>query len=102
MTLDNWFKSFSKDRKQYTTIQEITSDQNSIDYDVPQGSVLGLLLFLVVINDFHCTIQFSVVYYFADDTILLLSNYSLKKLNKHLLIGTWILQMNGFVQLTLH
>ena len=36
---NKWFQSFLKDRKQYTTIQGITSDQNSIDYGVPQGSV---------------------------------------------------------------
>ena len=71
---NKWFKSFLKFRKQYTTIQGIKSDQNSIDYGVPQGSVLGPLLFIIFINDFHSAIQFIAVHHFADDTNLLLSD----------------------------
>ena len=73
---NKWFKSFLKFRKQYTTIQGIKSDQNSIDYGVPQGSVLGPLLFIIFINDFHSAIQFSTVtvHHFADDANLLLSD----------------------------
>ena len=81
---NKWFKSFLKDRKQCTTIQGIKSDQNLIDYGVPQGSALGPLLFIILINNFHSAIQFSTVHHFADDTNLLLSDYSLKKLNKHI------------------
>ena len=53
---NKWFKSFLKDRKQYTTIQGIKSEPNSIDYGVPQGSALGHLLFIIFINDFHSAI----------------------------------------------
>ena len=53
-------------------------------HDVPQGSVLGPLLFLIYINDFHKVIKHSKVHHFADDTNLLYSNKSLKKINKHI------------------
>ena len=78
-----WFKSFLKDRKQYITIQGIKSDQELIDYGVTQGFVLGPLLFIIFINDFHSAIHFSAVHHFADDTNLLLSDCFLMQLNKH-------------------
>ena len=49
---------------------------------VPQGSVLGPLLFLIYINDLHKAIKYSIVHHFADDTNLLYVNKNLKKLEK--------------------
>ena len=64
-------------------------------YGVPQGSVLGPLLFLIYINDLDQAIKFSKTRHFADDTNLLISNSSLKQLKKHInrdlkTLTTWL------------
>ena len=72
-----WFETFLKERYQYTTIKEYSSDQLMSTHGVPQGSVLGPLLFLIFINDMHKAIIHSSVHHFADDINLLLGEKSL-------------------------
>ena len=79
---NSWFKSYFTDRKQYVTINGYNSSLFSIAYGVPQGSVLGQLLFLLYINDLHRGIKFCKVHHFADDTNLLFITNSIKNLNK--------------------
>ena len=49
-----------------------------------KGSVLGQLLFLVYVNDFHKCVKNSKVYHFADDTYMLQSDNSLKNVAKRM------------------
>ena len=71
-----------KNRSQYVSINGYESDLAAINCGVPQGSVLGPLLFLLCINDFNQAIKICKVHHFADDTNLLCLTNSIKKLNK--------------------
>ena len=66
----NWFKSYLTDRKQYVEFNGKKSELGTISTGVPQGSILGPLLFIIYMNDiskvtdkFHFTL-------YADDTSL--------------------------------
>ena len=94
-TENKWFKTYLTNRKQHVTVSGQTSDNALIEFGVPQGSVLGLLLFLIYINDLNQAIKVSRVHHFPDDTNLLLVGNSLKKINKHInhdlkLLTTWL------------
>ena len=78
----SWFESYLKDRKQYVSINGYNSKHLPISLGVPQGSVLGPLLFLIYINDLNTAIKHCKVHHFADDTNLLHINDLIKKLNK--------------------
>ena len=76
------FKSYLTNRKQHTIINGVSSSALSITHGVPQGSVLGPLLFLIYINDLNHVVKHSTVHRFCDDTNLLYSSSSLKSINK--------------------
>ena len=61
---------------------EYNSDLVPIDCGVPEGSVLGPLIFLVYTDDLPKAIQHSKVHHFADDTCLFHTSKSVKNLNK--------------------
>ena len=64
----DWFKSYLSARKQYVIINGSKSNNLSVTCGVPQGSVLGPLLFLIYVNDLpHSSTKLS-FYLYADDT----------------------------------
>ena len=68
---NTWFRSYLTDRQQFVSINGENSDLTITEHGVPQGSVLGPLLFLIYINDLHQCIHNSSSFHFADDTNLL-------------------------------
>ena len=78
---NDWFKSCLSNHSQYISINGYKSGLAAINCYVPQGSVLGPLLFLLYINDLNQAIEFCKVHHFAKDTNLQCLSNSIKKLN---------------------
>ena len=92
---NKWFSSYLSNRYQKVSLNGMSSSRLPVTCGVPQGSILGPLLFLIYINDMHLSMQSSTIYQFADDTNLLYSCKSLKilckKINKDLvLLYEWL------------
>ena len=91
----NWFKSYLNKRKQSVFVNGVTSDTMPTFSGVPQGSILGRLLFLIYINDFTQASNFFSMTLFSDDTSFTTSGKN---------IGELLLQINserGFLIFTI-
>lgn len=63
-----WFRSYLSDRTQSVRINDTMSDKMNISYGVPQGSVLGPILFSIYVNDLSCFLPNCKIIQYADDT----------------------------------
>ena len=68
-----WFKSYLTCRRQFEEVQGSKSPELNVKHGVPQGSVLGPLLFLIYINDLPACVEEGSIVLFADDANLLTS-----------------------------
>ncbi len=84
-----WIGSYLSDRRQKVVLNGVSSDSMNINASVPQGSILGPLLFLCYVNDIVNDLE-TLPYLFADDTSLFCtidpknSNVAIDKVNRDL------------------
>ena len=74
----NWFKAYLTKRTQSVNINGVQSDTEPLSYGVPQGSVLGPLLFIMYINDLPTVAKYCKVHLYADDTLLFFESSSVQ------------------------
>ena len=79
--MTDWIRSYSSNRKQYVEYNGHHSLRNEISCGVPQGSILGLLFFLLYINDINNASNLLNLILFADDTNVFMAHKDLNYLS---------------------
>ena len=77
-----WFQNYLCEREQFVSVHGTESGKTQIKHGVPQGSILGPLLFLIFINDLPNATDFLTLL-FADDTTFQVSGVDLDQLFAH-------------------
>ena len=90
-----WFLNYLSSRMQRVSVNDTYSDWTSVSRGVPQGSILGPLLFLVFMNDLPSVVTSCTINLYADDTTIYYANKDpdtvTRAINDDLqLIATWI------------
>jgi len=75
-----WFKSYLSNRTQVLKFKNCMSDALAVEHGVPQGTVLGPLLFLLYKNDIVEAVSYSNIELFADDTMIYMSGTNINEL----------------------
>ncbi len=76
---NSWFRSYLTGRKQFIDLYDVKSIMEPILCGVPQGSILGPILFLVYVNDINNATSLSTLS-FADDTSVITSSPDINEL----------------------
>ena len=69
-----WFTDYLFLRKQIVQFNGVLSEPNPINTGVPQGSILGPLLFLICFNDVHSPLRHCKIVTYVDDTVIFTSS----------------------------
>jgi hypothetical protein len=77
-----WFQDYLKTRQQSVLLNGTVSDTMDIDYGVPQGSILGPLLFTLYINDLPNALTKTKVVLYADDTAIFYASKDISEIQQ--------------------
>ncbi len=77
-----WFKDYLNDRTQYVALNGKISTEKSVQIGVPQGSVLGPILFLLFVNDLPSIVSNTQCNMFADDTLFYCSGSNISDIQE--------------------
>ena len=80
--IHNWFKSYLTNRSQYVEYNNVKSKTEIITHGVPQGSILGPLLFIIYMNDFSRSSELLFSILFADDTSVFIEGTCLNDISE--------------------
>ena len=79
---EDWLQSYLSNRSQQCFVNGVLSSARTIKYGVPQGSILGPLLFLVFVDDLPGCLPYTISNMNADDTSITSGNENLNVLRK--------------------
>ena len=90
----SWFRSYLCNREQFVDIHGVKSSCSSITCGVPQGSILGPMLFLLYVNDMSNAVKCDLMLY-ADDSALIVNGKSVHEIESKLCneldkVSTWL------------
>ena len=90
-----WFRSYVSGRQQLVDVSGTFSSQANISCGVPQGSVLGPLLFLIYVNDMSAVVKHKLLLY-ADDAAILVSGTNIEQVQSLLsgeleMVSEWLI-----------
>ena len=100
-----WFKNYLCDRTQVVDYQGVSSDPEGVSVGVPQGSILGPLLFILHVNDLPEAVTRCNLLMYADDTVLFYSASQAsiieERLNEELsVIERWLYKNSLFLNVS--
>ena len=101
----NWFDDYLTGRSQVVGLNDVLSDSEPVIVGLPQGSILGPLLFILHVNDLPDEIRNCNILMYENDTILFCSGSDVSTIEKRLndelnLIADWVRENSLFVNVT--
>ena len=95
----DWFCDYLFNRSQYVVYDSVKSESSKITHGVPQGSILGPLLFIILVNDIEPILRHCNLLMYADDTVLYCASKNINAIENMLnedanLIAKWFDENN--------